>query len=65
MLDKASRNESAFRGTISTGGGVPDTAVGIMVETLTEGTVPLGTLRVDTMKAWTSSDYICDFSAGY
>ncbi len=65
MLEKAASNQSAFRGTISAGAGVPDTAVNTMVEALLGDGVPLGTLRVDPMKAWTSSDYTCDFTIGY
>ena len=65
MLEKAGRNESGFRGTMSAGAGVPDKAVNTMVEALLEGTVPLGTLRVDPMKAWTSSDYTCDYTIDY
>jgi ABC-type sugar transport system substrate-binding protein len=65
MLNKAANNESAFRGTISAGGGVPDTTVDVMIEALLGDGVPLGTMKVDPMKAWTSTDYTCDYSIGY
>ena len=64
MLEKAANNESAFRGTISSGAGVPDTTVQAMLGAL-YGEVELGTTMVDPMKAWTSSDYTCDFTIGY
>ena len=64
MLNKAANNESAFRGTVAAGGGVPDTTVEVMLEALIGEGVPLGTLKVDPMSAWTSSDYTCDFSIG-
>ena len=64
MLEKAVVGESAFRGTISAGAGVADTMVNTMLEALLEGTVPLGTMRIDPMKAWTSTDFTCDFTIG-
>ena len=64
MLEKSTKGESAFRGTISAGGGVADTMVNTMLEALLDGTVPLGTMRIDPMKAWTASDYTCDFTIG-
>ena len=64
MLDKAGRNEGAFRGTIAAGGGVPDTTVAAMLGAL-YGEIPIGTTMIDPMKAWTSSDYTCDFTIGY
>ena len=64
MLDKAGRNEGSFRGTIAAGGGVPDTTVAAMLGAL-YGEIPVGTTMIDPMKAWTSSDYTCDFTIGY
>ena len=65
MLEKAANNQSSFRGTIAAGGGVPDTTVEVMLEALIGDGVPLGTLKIDPMKAWTSTDYTCDFTIGY
>lgn len=63
MLEKAANNQSAFRGTIVAGSGVSDTMVAAMLGAL-YGEVEIGTTMIDPMKAWTSSDYTCDWSLG-
>jgi len=64
LLQAAVEGTSAFRGTVCAGGGVPDTIVNVMIEALLGDGVPLGTMVVDPMYAWTSSDYTCDFTIG-
>ena len=64
LLEAAAEGKSAFRGTICAGGGVPDTTVAVMIEALLGDGVPLGTMVIDPMYAWTSSDYTCDFTIG-
>jgi ABC-type sugar transport system substrate-binding protein len=63
MLEKAGNNESAFRGTIVAGSGVSDTMVEAMLGAL-YGEIEIGTTLIDPMKAWTSSDYTCDWTIG-
>jgi len=66
MLESAGNNDgtSAFRGTISAGAGTADTIAKTMMKSLLEEAIPLGTIVVDPMYAWTSSDYVCDFTIG-
>ena len=63
MLKAAEEGKGAIRGTITAGGGVPDTMINTLVMAW-KGQVELGSQYIDYMTAWHSDDFECDFTVG-